>query len=119
MKIKDSEMCTFCKSQTETIRHLYWDCYYSKRLWERLKYWLKDTYDLPDEDTPRYYILGISEDNHYSDTFVYFTCILTKLYIHNCKYNETIPNTLDLKKYIMNTEQLERRTASGKHTGGW
>ena len=26
MQIKDNNKCTFCKTETETLRHLFWDC---------------------------------------------------------------------------------------------
>ena len=114
MKIKDSELCTFCNNSTETIRHLYWDCYYTRRLWERLKVWLLNVNDIPDDFSPRYCLLGITEGNNYVPTFVYFMCILTKMFIHYCKNTNTRPTTSDLKKYIKNIESTERNIATGK-----
>ena len=114
MKISDSEMCTFCNKSTETIRHLYWDCYYTKRLWERLKTWLSITHDTPDEYSPRYCLMGITDNNHYVPSFVYFMCILTKMFIHFCKNIHTRPTSTNLKKYITNVETIERNIATGK-----
>ena len=39
-KLKDTETCTFCETQVETIEHLLSDCNVSKNLWTELANWL-------------------------------------------------------------------------------
>ena len=126
MKIKDSVTCTFCKTKPETLFHLYWDCYYTKRLWERLKEWLADIYDIPEENHARFYLMGITKENSYAPLFVYFITILTKMFIHRCKHTNILPCAQELKQYIKSTETLERNIATGKgracllkHLGKW
>lgn len=40
-KVKESKNCTFCKSQTETIMHLFWDCPNVCKFWEDILKMLK------------------------------------------------------------------------------
>ena len=110
MKIKDSDLCTFCVNGPETVLHLYWDCHYSRRLWERLKDWLEDIYNMTGNNIPRYYLLGITNTNKQVPIFVYFMSILTKMFIHRCKNTDIKPTIQDLKKYIQQTEKLESRS---------
>ena len=83
-------------------------------MWERLKIWLEPIHVLPDNDSPRLYLLGINTDNSYATNFVYFVSILTKMYIHTCKNINKTPTTQGLKKYIQRTETIERTIATGR-----
>ena len=65
-------------------------------------------------------------ENLYVPQFVYCIATLTKMFIHNCKNTNTIPSAQDLKKYIQNTEKIERNIATGngrasllKHLDKW
>lgn len=93
MNLKPSKMCYICKSYTETITHLYWECLTNRRLWERLKVFLKNTmgYDL--ELNPVVCLLGISNNKNYKylPQQIQFCLIIMKLYIHDCKCQETFP----------------------------
>ena len=42
MKIKDSNLCTFCEQQPETLEHLFAECRYSNELWEEIQRYLAD-----------------------------------------------------------------------------
>ena len=114
MNIQDSVSCTFCKNSPETIVHLYWDCYYTKGLWERLKNWLEDIYEIPEDYQSRFYLMRITRDNLYVPKCVYFISILTKMYIHKCKNTNTLPIAQELKKYIQNIQTIERKIATGR-----
>ena len=39
-KVKDSDRCTFCKTEKETIRHLLWDCTYTETFRKRILDWI-------------------------------------------------------------------------------
>ena len=65
-------------------------------------------------DIPRYYLLGITNTNKQVPIFVYFMSILTKMFIHRCKNTDIKPTIQNLKKYIQQTEKLERNVATGR-----
>ena len=35
-KVIDTDRCTFCKTEKETIRHLLWDCTYTETFWKHV-----------------------------------------------------------------------------------
>ena len=39
-KVNDSDRCTLCKTEKETIRHLLWDCTYTETFWKRIFDWI-------------------------------------------------------------------------------
>ena len=36
-KIRENDLCSFCKDKKETLKHLFYDCKYVKVLWEFIK----------------------------------------------------------------------------------
>ncbi len=41
-KIKDTDKCTFCNVQTETLLHLFWECQTARHLWNLLLQWYRE-----------------------------------------------------------------------------
>ena len=39
-KVNDSDRCTFCKTEKETIRHLLWHCIYTEAFWMPVLDWI-------------------------------------------------------------------------------
>ena len=39
--LSDKEKCTFCKRETETLFHLFWNCESTQLLWNNLVLWLQ------------------------------------------------------------------------------
>ena len=44
---KDTNPCSFCKLQDETINHLFVECNYSRNLWRDLKTYCQPSFSLP------------------------------------------------------------------------
>lgn len=40
IKVKDCNLCTFCKEERETIEHLLWECHKISDLWHELNRWI-------------------------------------------------------------------------------
>ena len=40
MKVKDCNLCNFCKEEPETIEHLLWGCHKVSDLWHELNRWI-------------------------------------------------------------------------------
>ena len=113
MKISDNEECEYCKEK-ETMKHLYWDCPHSARLWERLKEIIGTHLHSYLSLDPARCMLGtgkwISKRNK---ECIWFLCILTKHYIHLCKCNGSTKNAVGLDNYIKSQLRTER-ILSGK-----
>ena len=39
-KVVDSDRCTFCKTEKETMSHLLWDCTYTETFWKHVLEWI-------------------------------------------------------------------------------
>ena len=86
-KIKESDRCTFCGLECETIKHILWDCMYVNRLWETLFNWITDKTNTTITFTVKDILLGITFEE-----MIAFNCIfiITKQYICNQMFR---PNT--------------------------
>ena len=56
-KLSDTKLCSFCNQEDETIIHLFANCSKIKTLWNSLKEFFKDTFNLPSL-TPQSAIFG-------------------------------------------------------------
>ena len=78
-KIKDSDKCTLCNSETETVCHLFWECSETQDLWTRIVEW----YNSKINDTviidKRIAILGSD------DKLLHTITVLAKEYIFRSK----------------------------------
>ena len=114
MGLANTEVCELCKEK-ESIKHLYWECPNSTRLWERLKQIVENHLHSPLHLDAGKCMLGtgnwISKRNK---ECIWFLCILTKHYIHLCKCNETVKNSVGLENYIISLLRTEEALARRK-----
>ena len=98
----DTNMCYICKSEVETIEHLYWVCPNNRRLWERLKHYIKETLGLKSPLGPLELLFGVSEqgpEEGPAEIVILLSTIL-KNYIHYSKCKNIIPTENGLVKNI-------------------
>jgi len=43
-KIKTNSVCNLCRSSTETIEHLFFQCHHTQQIWTQLKQWTETCY---------------------------------------------------------------------------
>ena len=81
-KLKDTNLCSFCDRQIETIFHLLWDCTEIQSFWELVFDWLKEVTDTNITFNSKEILLGIDDNNlvFYNAVF-----ILVKQYIYSCR----------------------------------
>lgn len=111
MKYVNTDLCTFCGLERETIIHLFDRCTVSRRLWERLKQKLELCLGLEVELN----IVKLLFDNEYlNDTQERLIWIMIKClqYIYNAKYLEKIPTYGGFWAHLMYIERIERNTAT-------
>ncbi len=93
--IKDSDRCSFCEIETETISHLLYDCLHIKIFWYRAKKWASEK--LGNQFNPNIsktdFLLGSSGDNR----LLNLICLVAKQYIYSCRCLGNFPN---LAQYI-------------------
>jgi len=105
----DDTYCYLCKSETETITHLYWSCFKTKRLWERLKEFLFDKTGIKLVLDPLPLLLGVSRKNPDEGPveIINLLSLIVKSYIHGCKCKNVLPTEQGLISKIYYIKKME------------
>ena len=99
--------CVFCKTEVETLEHLFIDCEHVNHLWIELENIVNYSYSRSEK------FLGCYEKTHMRnfDILSHLT-ILLKYYIHTCKYKKCKPCFSVFTKKIITTESTELNIAT-------
>ena len=89
--IKDNDICTFCRTEKETLFHLFWSCSETSCFWQGFMKWLAESQIKLKSDifTPDI-IIGLRSDT-LSNTNQYFCFLAARYYIWSCKTKEILP----------------------------
>ena len=61
MKIRQSDLCSFCDKETESISHLFWECESALRFWKSLSLLVSETNVLRIDFNQLNILFGISK----------------------------------------------------------
>ena len=105
--IQESELCSYCRQEQETIQHLFVDCSQTSTLWLSLQTWLNSILNLrnPLNLTATDILLGPQKPNF---ELINLIMLLTKKYIYQMKFstqNLTIETLKAVLKYRFNIEK--------------
>ena len=115
VKKSDTDLCSFCNEEKETLIHLFVNCKHVKVLWMFANQLIQRTSSLPTlTDTDK--LLGLHEkvDLSHFDA-VNHLLILVKYFIHLCKHKNTKSCVPRLKEKIIDTERMEKMIAIRKN----
>ena len=100
--LKDTQYCTFCKNEIESIEHLFFDCRVVKCFWGVVSQYLQNFYD-EFELNRKNVLLGFLTETSYFN----FLIIVIKNYIYHCKLKEKYPNIIELKSKLYYLYHIE------------
>ena len=108
MKIKDSNLCVFCKQFPETIKHLFCECLEICELWKNLENWILIKIGTSIKFTDDVKILSYyqHDQNYWPINLILLT---TKRYIFWCSQKNFRP-----RKYLLQTE-IKKSFTEQKH----
>ncbi len=105
----DTDKCTFCNVEIETVKHLFWDCPTAKHLWNQVTQWIKYT---------------ANQTVHLTDKKVFLckiaskplNCVntiglITLQYLYASRCLKRIPNFAQLKLKILDVQNIEKYIA--------
>ena len=99
-KENQSDLCSFCNRDSETIIHLFYECTVVEKFWKDLSFLLnkrcKHSNNFQINKNKRLILFGQS-DNVYTDNICDVIILMAKFYIYRCKVNGT---SLILKNFI-------------------
>ena len=96
IRIKNSDLCNFCKNASDSILHFIWLCQVIKLPWNRIQTWLEEMFDIPIELNMGN-IVFITNINECPFEIIEFVMLFTKYYIHCCKWSNNLP-TIEVRK---------------------
>ena len=95
MKLKNDDLCTFCKATSETIRHLFIDCQISRNFWNNIKIWIEEKSNINVNMTPFFILFGSKYD-----PILTLIIIMAKFHLYRAKMMEKEPNLQLFKQEI-------------------
>ena len=106
----DPPLCTFCKTEEETLDHLFIDCPSIRPLWNQLEHTLSYTYSRQEK------IFGCYDElNNNNFDAISHCSLLLRYYVHICRLNKNKPNKNILIQRIRYASDLELFIAKRKH----
>ena len=110
--IKDSDKCTFCKEEKETIEHVIVNCSFSKLFWIDFESFISNKLDRSVEFSNIEKLFGALEENKTINHIL----TLARKHIYYCKQKGLKPNMNDFNQYLQKTIKLEILSAQISQT---
>ena len=111
MKMKESDICDFCGSEPETIRHLFFYCPIAHKLWKDLMEWLYPNFILVNSLSINIVLFGIHTVSSDLDLFN-MILLITKRYIFVCKCKKELPCITSLVRNIKLYYEIETQIST-------
>ena len=93
MGFRTNDLCSFCKSQSESLNHLFFHCPYSKQFWNGLEiYWCSVS-----SKRIRFFLQNvligiITENADPLHLLLNYFIMIRKVFLWNCTNNQILPN---------------------------
>lgn len=112
-KITNSTLCDFCNSDTETLKHMYWECHVIQNFWSRVSSFLNQK-GFQISLNFRTVCFGIQEKSE-DQNLINMIILLAKYYIFKCKIEKSIPSPDPFFIYLKERKIMEFYIASAKN----
>ena len=107
--LKDSDMCSFCKTNRETVKHLMWECNVTKDFWSDLRIWMNNELNIFFNVNYQNICFGLLNENF--DFFQNIIILLAKRYIYRCRVEEKKLSIYVFKALVKVIEKSEKVVA--------
>ena len=106
--IKDNDLCTFFKKETDTLLHLFWQCKVTSHFWETFFQWLQSSSLIQKVNhLAMTTALGLKPDSSNTKLQINFSCLMSRYYIWKCKLRDEIPNLSQFLRLLKKTYEIE------------
>ena len=105
-KIVESELCYFCKTEIETIEHMFWFCPIINKLWHTLANKIEEICDIKLELNVKTVFLGTLQKQN--NKMLNHIINIIKRYIFLVKCNQTVPNLKGVIALIKRNYNIEK-----------
>ena len=111
--IVDSPLCSLFGAYNESIKHLFYTCMVTQRLWDRLKSWMHEVISFPIPES-KTVILGLWREKTSNYILINHIILIFKRYIFLKRKESKYISFNSLKVFIKNVEITENQIASRK-----
>ena len=109
INVKDSDRCSFCEKETETLLHLFWHCNQTTRFWESFFKWLQTSLCTQKGNKLDMTIaLGLKPDTSNAKLQINFSCLMSRYCIWVCKLKNEIPNLSHFLHLMNKSYEIEK-----------
>ena len=108
MGILQNSECTFCKKETETLIHLFWNCDLTKVFWDKVLRWLSNITEVDIEFKPEEILIYCPLKDPVPYDFIF---TIAKQHIYYCRAKTQIPSLFDFISHINNILKIEYNIA--------
>ena len=104
MGLVQSNLCSMCKIEVDSIEHMLLDCQYSRILWDNISDWIRELGMADYNLTTSRIIIGDLENALAINSII----LPTKKVIYNAKKKEQKPNIINVKHEVKNLYYQEK-----------
>ena len=113
LQIIESNLCTFCGVEIETLEHVFYECDIIKDFWNRVGAWINDKVGSDVSANRENIFLGYNVTN--PPMAINYIILLGKQFIYKCKLHKTTPKCFVFVRNINDFIKIEHIIASNKN----
>ena len=107
IKVKQSDKCSFCNEETESLEHIFWSCPKVIDLWVKINEWIFDSTQIELPLNIEIVLFGILQKTS-KNWIRNLLLLLTKFYIYRTKLCGDPLNIIAVKNYIKENLLIEK-----------
>ena len=109
--ISDTALCYLCKSDKETLIHLFWECPVIKSFWERVQCFFVSIHLIPASHVLDIYeCLGFKGEK--DGILVSYCLLLARCYIYCCKFKNVSPSIREYAQHLKYNLEIEKQIST-------
>ena len=108
-QIKDSDTCSFCEQEIETLTHLFYNCQITQNFWLQVKEWVRSKSGIIFDFTILDIMMLVADE---TNLYALLNILLIgKVFIYKCKQSGTIPSITIFDSYVKQYIKTEESIA--------
>jgi len=103
-RLSDSDTCTYCNGDVETIQHVLFRCPTTRQVWNEFEIWLRPVLEIGELITEKSVIMG-----SFSNDIINLLMLIVKYSCYVAKFKKELPNINSVKRAIKYEYELEKK----------
>ena len=115
IEVKDTDKCSFCKSENECLKHLFWDYTIVNEFWNELRTWIQEHIKSKTViNLTQLTCRGLVKNT--SNILLHHVLLIARHYIYSCRLNGTLPTCKIFSNIVQTVNGIEKAHASKMNT---